>query len=205
MPPKKGCSPRIRSRLSAATGHSPFCWLLVTLADCACFLCDVDGNRTPGDAAPATHAARCAKLVDPGGQLVGHPLTIAGPCQGSHGTAVDVREIHGETRVQLAPAFGVLARQVCDIFHGRAEAGGTDHRAVAAGQAALGDVVPARVLIVAVEQLFDALRVYGAAHLAGSLGDDAYGLRLFLTAGRLGGDLLQDFAAQPGADLRDEV
>src|SRR3989304_6523764 len=110
MPPKKGCSPRIRSRLSAATGHSPFCWLLLTLADCACLFRDVNGNRTPGDAAPATHAARRAKLVDPGGQLVGHPLAIPGPCRGPHGTAVDVRKVHGEARVQLAPACGVHPR-----------------------------------------------------------------------------------------------
>src|SRR4030042_2372325 len=128
-PPKKGCSPRIRSRLSAATGHSPFCWLYFTLADCARFLRDVDGNRTPGYAAPATHAARSAELIDPGGQLVSHPLAIAGPGRGPAGAAVDVREVHGEAGVQPAPAFDVLAGQGGDVLHGDRKSGGADEGA----------------------------------------------------------------------------
>ena len=38
---------------------------------------DVDADRAPGDAAPAADAARRAELVDPVGQLVGHPLPVA--------------------------------------------------------------------------------------------------------------------------------
>jgi hypothetical protein len=68
---------------------------------------------------------------------------------------VDIRVVHGETGVQLSPPLYVLRRQVGDIFHCRAEAGGTDQSAVAAGKAALRDILPARVLVVAVEQLFD--------------------------------------------------
>src|SRR5262245_33037210 len=51
---------------------------------------DVDRDRTPGDAAPASNAARGTKLIDPGGQLVRQPLAIASRRRGAHTTALDV-------------------------------------------------------------------------------------------------------------------
>ncbi len=54
----------------------------------------------------------------------------------------------------------------------RAEARGADERAVAAGEAALGDDVPVRALEVAREQGVDAVGLEAAGHLAGGAGDD---------------------------------
>ena len=52
------------------------------------------------------------------------------------------------------PAFGLGSGQVGDVLDHH-EAGRADHRAVPAGKAALGDLVPARVLAVGGEQLGD--------------------------------------------------
>ena len=61
---------------------------------------------------------------------------------------------------------GFVAREVAPVLHRGAEAGGAGQRAVAARQAASGDVVPARVLEVPVQQLLDAVGVHRAAHAA---------------------------------------
>ena len=49
----------------------------IALPDRARLLGDVDPHRAPGDAAAAAHAARAAELVDPGRELVRHPLAVA--------------------------------------------------------------------------------------------------------------------------------
>ena len=54
------------------------------------------------------------------------------------------------------------------VLHGGAEAGRADHRAVAARQAAAGDVVPAGMLGVVVEQVADVGGVHRPAHMRGS-------------------------------------
>ena len=43
--------------------------------------------------------------------------------------------------------------EVGDVLDVGAEAGRADHRAVAAGETPVGDLVPARMLVVAVQQL----------------------------------------------------
>ena len=65
---------------------------------------------------------------------------------------------------QTPDALGVLAGEVGDVLDGGAEAGRADQRAVAAGQAALGDLVPARVLEVAREQVAQVADLELAAH-----------------------------------------
>ena len=68
---------------------------------------DVDAHRAPGDAAAAADAARAAELVEPGGELVGHPLAVARPRRRPHAAAVDVGEVEREAGVPASPALGV--------------------------------------------------------------------------------------------------
>ena len=82
-----------------------------------------------------------------------------------------------EAGVPLARPLGLLAGEVARVLDRVAEAGRADEGAVAAGEAALGDLVPARVLHVPVEQLLDPVGVELAAHLGGALlGDRRRGL-----------------------------
>src|SRR3954451_5099849 len=91
---------------------------------------DVDRHRAPGDAAPAADAARGAELVDPGGELVGHPLAIARLRRGVDAAAVDVGVVEREARIPQAGTLRLLAGEVRDVLDRVAEAGGADHRAV---------------------------------------------------------------------------
>ena len=59
------------------------------------------------------------------------------------------------------------AGQVARVLDRRAEAGRADHGAVGAGQAALGHVVPARMLEVAQQQLVHVVGAHLAAHRRG--------------------------------------
>ena len=61
--------------------------------------------------------------------------------------------------------------QVVRILHRGAEAGRTDHGAVAAGQAALGDIVPARMFQVGQQQVAHIVRAHLPAHVAFRPGD----------------------------------
>ena len=107
-------------------------------------------DRAPGDAAAAADAAGRAELVVPGAELVGHPLPVArarrraGRCR---------RGCRSGRRRSTSPSSrqrsACVAVEVGDVLDRRAEAGRADHRAVAAREAPLGDVVPARVLEVA--------------------------------------------------------
>src|SRR6266508_3391295 len=65
-------------------------------ADRRRLLGDVDRHRAPGNAAPAADAARGPELVDPGGELVGHPLAIARGRRVADAAAMDVGVVEGE-------------------------------------------------------------------------------------------------------------
>src|SRR5579875_4106355 len=106
------------------------------------FLRDINAHRAPGDASAAAYASGSPKLVDPGGQFVGHPLTIAGFSTGTHAASVDVRMVHREAGIPSLPAFGVISFQVRDVLDRRAKTRGADHRAIGAGQTTGRNVVP---------------------------------------------------------------
>ena len=76
-PAKNGCSLTMRSSPDL---HGVASSMRLAVADGAHLLGDVDADRAPGDAAAAADAAGRAELVDPGGELVGHPLAIARAC-----------------------------------------------------------------------------------------------------------------------------
>src|SRR3954452_9103132 len=120
---------------------------------------DVDRRRAPRDAATAPDATRRPELVDPGGELVGHPLAVARARRAADAAAVDVGVPEREARVPHADALGLVAGEVGHVLDVAAEARRAHHRAVAARQAAIGHVVPARMLEVVGEQVLDPARV----------------------------------------------
>src|SRR5215475_3355929 len=120
---------------------------------------DVNSHRAPCDAPPAADASRSSELVYPRRQFVRHPLPVARPRRRAHAAAVNVGEIHREARIPPAPSLGMFARQIRHVFHSRAETGRADHRTVGAGQTARGDIVPAWMLVVAIEQSFNVIGV----------------------------------------------
>src|SRR5512144_3277541 len=105
---------------------------LVGFPDRARLFGDVDADRTPGDAAPAAHAARAVELIEPGRELVRHPLAVARAGGPAHRAAVDVRVVHREAGVPVLVALDVRAVEVGDVLDRRAEARRAHHRAVAA-------------------------------------------------------------------------
>ena len=116
-------------------------------ADRGQLLGDVDPDRAPGDAAAAADAARAAELVVPGAELVGQPLPVARAGRSAGCCRRGCRSGRPRSRVPDArcarPASPVRS---VDVLDARAEAGRADQGAVAAGEAALGDLVPARML-----------------------------------------------------------
>ena len=128
---------------------------------------DVDADRAPGDAAAAADAPGRAELVVPGAELVRHPLPVARASRGPDAAAVDVRVVDREARVPDTPPLRLAAGEVGLVLDGRAEAGRADERAVAAREAAVCDVVPARMLEVAREQVAEVEGLHRAAHLVG--------------------------------------
>ncbi len=119
-------------------------------ADRRDLLGDVDADRAPGDAAAAADAARrcrtgrarcraCASSTagSASGRTAGR---CRRGCTSSRARSTSPRSASARPR---SPARSVTSSTR------RAEARRADHRAVAAGEAALGDVVPARVLEVA--------------------------------------------------------
>src|ERR1039457_7175811 len=170
---QNGCWRRKRSSDSMSSLSS--CVSLISFADRVYFFGDVDRHRTPRDAASAAGASRRAELVEPGGELVRHPLAIARLGGGANAAAVDIRVLHGETGVPLLDALGGRARQIGVVFHSGAEARGTYERAVGAVEAACGDVLPARMLVIGVQELLDSGGVHGAAHVGGGAGDHVSG------------------------------
>src|SRR6266508_729325 len=105
-------------------------------ADRRRLLDDVDRDRAPGDAATTADAARGAELVDPGRELVRHPLPVARTPRLAHAAAVHVGVPQREARVPQAGVLGLAAGEVGGVLDRAAEARGTDQRAVATAQAA---------------------------------------------------------------------
>src|SRR5579871_5979080 len=86
---------------------------------------NIDSHRTPGNAAAAADAARCAELIDPGGQLVGHPLPVPRERGRPHDAAVNIRVLCREARVPSAPALAVIAGQIVNLLDRAAKTGRT--------------------------------------------------------------------------------
>src|SRR5215831_10241529 len=154
--PQPATSSRWRCSSPAKTGASAIrssivrTRALLAVTDGSRLLGDVDSHRAPSDASSAADAAGRAELVPPAGELVGHPLPVSRSGRAAHGAAVDVGVVHGEARVPALMALHVLPVEVGHVLDGGAEAGWADHRAVPAGEAAVCDRVPARMLVVAV-------------------------------------------------------
>src|SRR3990172_11495039 len=85
-----GSSPS-RNGTSARTLSSDRGTVSLRRADCRDLLGDVDPDRAPGDAAAAADAPRRAELVEPGAELVRHPLPVARAPRRADAAAVNVR------------------------------------------------------------------------------------------------------------------
>ena len=73
---------------------------------------------------------------------------------------------------QRRDRLGFLAGQIAGVFDRGTEAGRADHGAVAAGEASLGHVIPARVVEIAHQELTNALRLHRPTHRRRRAGDD---------------------------------
>src|SRR6478735_3489539 len=156
MPAKTDDSSTTRSRVLIADSF--------LAADRGRLLRDVDPDRAPRDASAAADAAARAELVVPRGELVGHPLAVAGAPALTDAAAVHVRVVERQAAVPDPLALNSLSGQVGGILHADAEAGGANERAVAAGEATIGDLVPARMLEVLEDVLLQAFGVECPAH-----------------------------------------
>src|SRR3990170_1167191 len=109
---------------------------------CCSFLADVYAYRTPHDAPATPDTARGSVLIPPPRQLVCDPLAVPGRRRSARRSAVHLGESWRETHVpQPDPSrLGSIWAGVVD--RARAEARGTDHRAVAACQTTRRHVVP---------------------------------------------------------------
>ena len=165
---------------------------------------EVDPDGAPGDAPPAADAARGVELVPPGRELVGQPLAVARGRGGPHRPAVQVRVVEVEARGPGALAAD-LAGQSRRVAHVAAEAGRADERAVPAGQAPLGHLVPAGVFEVAGQAAPPGRRSAAPgswrARRPSSIGLPGVEVRV---RGLGGGDARQDLGAAVGADPDDE-
>ena len=136
---------------------------------------DVDANGTPGDTSSTAHTSGRTKLINPGGELMGQPVSITGSCGGPDTPSVNIGKVLGKARIPLAPAFGVRSSEVRDVFGRGAKTGGADHGAVAAGKATRGHLFPAGVIGILVEEILDTRRVELASHLRRGLRHDLFG------------------------------
>ena len=109
-------------------------------------LADVDADRAPRDAAATPDAAGHPELVPPGAELVGQPLAVAVLDARPEVAAGHPGEAEGEAAVPGPLGDRLEAVEVGGLGDARAEAGRADERAVGAGQAALGDLRPARAV-----------------------------------------------------------
>src|SRR6188472_3398221 len=91
-------------------------------ADRSRLLCDVDGDRAPSDAPSAADATGAAELVDPGRELVGHPLPVARAPAPTYAAPVRVGVLEGEAGIPQPRVLGLSAREVRGVLHGAAEA-----------------------------------------------------------------------------------
>src|SRR5512135_938289 len=133
-----------RSRICASRGSCGSA--MRAAADRGRLLGDVDADRTPADAAPATDAAAAAVLVVPAPELVRQPLAVARAGVGADRDAVDVAVARRETGIPLAQMPAVAAVERGLVGFAVAETGGADRGAVAAREAAFGHALPARMV-----------------------------------------------------------
>src|SRR3954466_14639723 len=98
--------------VSACSAGSSWISSVSVCTDRRRLLGDVDRYRAPGDAAPATDAPGRAELVDPGRELVRHPLAVARTAGAADAAAVHVGVLEREARVPQPRAVGLLAGQV---------------------------------------------------------------------------------------------
>src|SRR5512140_2394052 len=173
--------------------------------ECAGFLREVDPHGTPRDAAAAADAAGLTELVDPRRELVRHPLAVPRGRAPPDAASVDVGEVEGVARVPPPPALGRGASQVRGILDRRAEARRAYHRAVRAGEAALGDLLPARALGAGGQELLQAGEVEPAAHRRlRAPRRRACGVEVLLARGA-GRDPLEERFAARGVDLDEDL
>ena len=79
------------------------------------------------------------------------------------------QESQRRVRSAVVPERSVVSSTVVQ------KAGRTDHRAIAAGQAAFGDLVPARMVGVGLQQFLEAVGIEVPSHLAPGSRDDPFG------------------------------
>src|SRR5215471_17425786 len=137
----------------------------VCLPDSANLLGDVNGYGTPRNTAAASDTARSLKLVDPSCEFVSHPLPVPGECRRAHRSSVDVGMVCRETGIPAAPTFRMVVCQIRNLFDVAAEACRTHHRAIRARQTARGNIIPARMFHIPVQQFLDAGGVHRSPHL----------------------------------------
>ena len=122
-------------------------------------LSEIDSDGTPADATPTTYAARGIKLVVPTGKFVRQPLSEATAAIIADDAAGGIAKIDIETRIPLALALHMFTRQICNFRDAAAKACRTDHRAIRAGQAATGHLVPAGMVEIVEQQISDVMCV----------------------------------------------
>ncbi len=145
---------------------------------------DVDPDRAPGDAAAAADAAGAPELVPPGRELVGEPLPVAILDPRPETPAGDGREARREAAVPAPLGERFLAVEVGPLADARAEAGRADEGAVRAGEAAVGDLRPVRVVEVGEQPCRQAVGVDRVANRASCGGDGGRGRGPVLGVGR---------------------
>src|SRR4051794_27486107 len=116
----------VASAGTSVSSSAIVCMAHVRRTDGGGLLGDVDGDGAPGDAAAAADAAGGAELVDPGRQLVGHPLPVARTAARAHAAAVDVGVVEREAGVPGSLAHGLLPGEVRAVLNAVAEAGRAD-------------------------------------------------------------------------------
>lgn len=127
-------------------GESLGVWLRGWCNEFGDFGGQVDTDGAPGDTSAAADATAGAKLIEPGCEFMGDPLSISRADGVANGSTGGVREIGIEARVPASLANDRFIGQVVDFIDTRAEAGRADHGAVCAREAARGDIIPMGVL-----------------------------------------------------------
>lgn len=80
---------------------------------------------------------------------------------------MDVRELDCKARIPSTRAFGNLAGDVSSILDGHAETSRANHGAIGAVHAAIADIGPTRMFVIALKQFLDVTCVDLASHLGG--------------------------------------
>src|SRR6516164_2075545 len=161
--------------------------------DSCSFLGNIDPDGTPGYATPTADTPGAAKLINPVGQLMRHPLAVARARRIPHAAAVDVGKIQCETGIPAAHALGGRTGEIGRVVDCRAEASRTYIGAIAAGEAASGDLVPPRVVGIGLKQFLYSVGIELSSHLTPGAVDNSLG----------GGDFLR--GCRPLRQIPDHV